>query len=332
VKLEVHTQAGALSTLAAEWRTLLAANKRHTFFATAEWTAVSWRAFGEGQELRLLTMRDGAELIGIVPLAVTTGGERKVARFASYLEVTDYQDIIARPGREHAVWQAAIEYVAQQRLSLDLHNIPAASPTMAFFNGLAQDPAYAVTTGIDDVCPIISPLPADFETYLAGLDKKDRHELRRKLRRLLGNADAGVDVTWEFGNLQQAMDDFVRLHRLSSADKEQFMTPSMVGFFNDLAGVCHEHGWLRLGFITVRGVPVSTIMAFEYGDWFGLYNSGYDPEYEYLSVGLLLKALAIEFAIKTGKTCYDFLQGSERYKYDLGGKDTQVCYVQCTHR
>ncbi len=75
---------------------------------------------------------------------------------------------------------------------------------------------------------------------------------------------------------------------------------------------------------------LSAIMAFEYGGWFGLYNSGYDPDYEYLSVGLLLKALAIEFAINTGKTCYDFLQGSERYKYDLGGKDTQVCYVQCT--
>lgn len=332
MELELHADAGALHTLAPEWRDLLAQSERHTIFSTPEWTAACWRAFGDGQALRVLALREAGRLVGIVPLSIAPAGERQVARFSSYLEVTDYQDIVARAGRERDVWQAAMAYITQQGWPLDLHNIPGASPTMAFFVELAQDPAYSVVTGIEDVCPLINPLPADFEAYLASLGKKDRHELRRKLRRLLGNADAGVAVTWEVDDLARAMDDFVRLHRLSSADKDQFMTPRMVGFFSDLARTCLEHGWLRLGFITVRGVPVSTIMAFEYGDWFGLYNSGYDPEYEYLSVGLLLKALAIEFAIKTGKTCYDFLQGSERYKYDLGGKDTQVCYVQCTHR
>jgi len=332
VTLEVHANPAAFDRLADEWRAVLQTNDRHTIFATPEWTAACWRAFGGDQELRLLTVRDGSSLMGIVPLAIAREGQRQIARFSSYLEVTDYQDIVARAGAEHAVWQEAMTFIAQQPWTLDLHNIPAASPTMSYFAGLAQQGAFAVTTGIDDVCPIISPLPGDFETYLASLDKKDRHELRRKLRRLLGNTDAAIAVSWEYADLDRAMADFVRLHKLSSADKEQFMTPRMEGFFTDLAHVCHERGWLRLGFITARGAPVSTIMAFEYGDWFGLYNSGYDPDYEFLSVGLLLKALAIEFAINTGKTCYDFLQGSERYKYDLGGRDTQVCYVQCTHQ
>jgi CelD/BcsL family acetyltransferase involved in cellulose biosynthesis len=51
-----------------------------------------------------------------------------------------------------------------------------------------------------------------------------------------------------------------------------------------------------------------------------------------LSAGLLLKALAIEYAIGRGLQCYDFLQGNERYKYDLGGKNTQVMQIRCQRR
>jgi CelD/BcsL family acetyltransferase involved in cellulose biosynthesis len=138
-----------------------------------------------------------------------------------------------------------------------------------------------------------------------------------------------MQITWQQDDLPQAMDDFIRLHKLSSLGKEQFMTPSMVGFFSNLAQECWQRGWLSLAFMTVQGLSVSALMAFEYGDTYYLYNSGYDPQYEEMSVGLLLKALAIENAIKTGKKTYDFLQGSERYKYDLGGKDTQVCHVRC---
>jgi CelD/BcsL family acetyltransferase involved in cellulose biosynthesis len=323
VKLEIHTDPAAFDVMAGEWTSLLTTAQHNSIFHTPQWMATCWKAFDRG-ELCLMTAREGSELVGVVPLAIEREGARQIARFASYLEVTDYQDIVARPGRELDVWRLAMAHIAAQPWQMDLHNIPAGSPTMAFFNELAQGDVWTVTTGVDDVCPIISPLPADFET--------DRHELRRKLRRLLGNSDAGIEVSWEFADLTQAMDDFVRLHKLSSADKEQFMTPRMVGFFDDLARMCSDHGWLRLGFITAQSQPVSTIMAFEYGDWFGLYNSGYDPAYEYLSVGLLLKALAVEYAIKAGKTCYDFLQGSERYKYDLGGKDTEVCFAQCARR
>jgi CelD/BcsL family acetyltransferase involved in cellulose biosynthesis len=40
-----------------------------------------------------------------------------------------------------------------------------------------------------------------------------------------------------------------------------------------------------------------------------------------LSVGLLNKALCIREAIEEGRRAFDFLRGSERYKYDLGGTD-----------
>lgn len=329
MKCDVYSDAASFGTLAEEWTKLLTAVPGHSIFATPEWTETCWRAFGEGHDLCLMTVRDGMDLVGVVPLSVAHEGERRVVRFLAYQEVTDYEDIVARPGLEDAVWQQALAYLSAQPWDLDLHNIPAASPTIDSLRRLGAASGYAVTVECEDVCPLIAPLPADFETYLDSLDKKARHELRRKLRRLTGDEDTGAEITWRRDDLVKAMDDFVRLHRLSSVDKDAFMTPSMIAFFNDVAQMCQQRGWLCLAFLSVHGVPVSTIMAFEYGQTFYLYNSGYDPDYEYMSAGLLLKALAIEHAIKSGMTCYDFLQGNERYKYDLGGKDTTVCRVQC---
>ena len=52
----------------------------------------------------------------------------------------------------------------------------------------------------EDVCPVITlPLPGEGEDgwglYLAGLDKKERHEIRRKLRRMEREApDAALRI------------------------------------------------------------------------------------------------------------------------------------------
>ncbi|MEE8347693.1 MAG: GNAT family N-acetyltransferase, partial [Dehalococcoidia bacterium] len=61
-----------------------------------------------------------------------------------------------------------------------------------------------------------------------------------------------------------------------------------------------------------------------------LYNSGYNPDYAYLSVGLLSKALALRKAIEEGRSRFDFLRGPEPYKYDLVARDVAV--YRCTVR
>ena len=55
-----------------------------------------------------------------------------------------------------------------------------------------------------------------------------------------------------------------------------------------------------------------------------MYNSGYDPEFSSFSVGLVSKAMCLQWAIEHGKSSVDFLRGNEAYKYDLGARDQQV--------
>jgi len=76
--------------------------------------------------------------------------------------------------------------------------------------------------------------------------------------------------------------------------------------------------------LTLDRVRVAAVLCFRAEEELLLYNSGYDPAYAGLSVGLLSKALALRRAIEEGRRRFDFLRGAEPYKYDLGAENLNV--------
>ena len=89
-------------------------------------------------------------------------------------------------------------------------------------------------------------------------------------------------------------------------------------------------GLLRFGALELDSVPVAMILYFDYNNCVYLYNSGYAPQYDSLSAGLLCKVLSIQESIQEGKKRYDFLKGNEAYKYHLGGREVPLCRCQIT--
>ncbi|MFW6174984.1 MAG: GNAT family N-acetyltransferase, partial [Chloroflexota bacterium] len=83
-------------------------------------------------------------------------------------------------------------------------------------------------------------------------------------------------------------------------------------------------GMCRLYFLELDGKRVATSICFVYHGRNFIYNSGYDPEYRHLSVGLLNHALCIQSSIDEGLEYFDFMRGDESYKYHLGGSDRAV--------
>ena len=164
------------------------------------------------------------------------------------------------------------------------------------------------------------------ESYLESLDKKQRHEIRRKLRRVERDVpDSRVRLSSGGPELPAEVDRFIDLHRKSTGDKEAFMTPDMQAFFHSIAQATAEAGWLRLSFLEFGDQTVASLFCFEYGNELLVYNSGYDPKlYPELSPGWVLLAQVIQQAIAQGLERVDFLQGDEDYKYRFGGIDTPV--------
>jgi CelD/BcsL family acetyltransferase involved in cellulose biosynthesis len=266
-------------------------------------------------------------------LSVPAPGER-VVRLIGGVAVTDYLDILAAPGDLEATWEAVFAYWADRRDDwdvLDLHSLPADSPSRAIVAHLAARYGWNSWTGIEETCPSVT-LPTDWESYLAGLDKKSRHELRRKLRKVEAATEA---LTWQVVNspaaLPATVEQFLALHRLSNAAKATFMDRRMTGFFRDLTTTMAGPGGLEVALLCWGDRPVAAYLSFVYGGRVYLYNSGYDPQYAEWSVGLVLLARRIGEAIAAGLTCFDFLRGDERYKYDLGGMDHFVHRVLVRH-
>jgi CelD/BcsL family acetyltransferase involved in cellulose biosynthesis len=184
---------------------------------------------------------------------------------------------------------------------------------------------------VEDVCPQLD-LPGDWEEYLASLDKKDRHELRRKLRKLSQGGEPELEVLTSAADVTAALDDFVRQHKSSRSDKETFMTEQMERFFRRVVPALAEEGAVEMIFLKLGGVRAACVLCFRTDGDILLYNSGYEPAYAGLSVGLLSKALALKRAIELGMKRFDFLRGAEPYKYDLGAKDLPVyrCVIRRT--
>jgi len=313
-----------LDSLAGEWQSLLEESGTPYPFLRPAWLRVWLRELGQPQDLLLFGIRDDERLIGVAPLLWQNGD----LLLAGDSEICDYCDVVSAPDMRRIVLESLLAEVRSRPWGrLVLWGIRADSPTLQSLSAVATEMGLWMSMEQETVCPRVS-LPATWEDYLLGLSKKDRHELRRKIRRL---GEAGSVTTYALSSppeIAAALPDFLRLHRISREDKAAFMTLDMERFFHSLCLELAAEGIVRLYFLELDSLRVAAILAFECGDEVLLYNSGFDPAYAAVSVGLVSKALALKQAIDDGKRCYDFLRGAEPYKYDLGARDLPV--FRCT--
>jgi hypothetical protein len=164
------------------------------------------------------------------------------------------------------------------------------------------------------------PLAGSFESYLQSLTKKQRHELLRKRRRAERLASSGLRISQGLADLEVFLD----LHRRSSPHKADFMHGSMEAFFRSLALSLDQQGMLWLVTLWDGSVPLASLFHIRFAGVVHLYNSGYAPEAAALAPGVVLLSHCIELSCASGFCEYDFLRGTERYKYDLGGRDRAV--------
>ena len=315
-------------SIAGEWECILPHTGANTIFITPWWQQLWWNRYGDDDsELEILSIRDGDTLLGIAPLM--TRGD--TLSFLGDTDLFDYHDFLVREGSEDAFYDTLWQHiVAMDWQKMELKSLRESSETLRRFPAFAQTSGWTATVTDEDVSPF-ADLDASWDGYVAGLRKKDRHELRRKLRRLNNGNEASQYAFDDPGEIADAMPEFFRLMRASRPDKDDFLTSDREQFFSELAQELSSREQFKLFFLEINDVRVASCICFDYNGSYLLYNSGYDPEYSSLSVGLLNKALCIQEAIESGKSKFDFLRGNERYKYNLGGTN-QTIHELVIHR
>lgn len=325
MKLDTHTEIRLFEVLKPEWNDLLERSPMNRIFSTWEWNSTWWEAYHPG-ELWVVTCRDDdGRLIGIAPWFID---EAKTVRAIGCEDVTDYVDVIVDQDHVEVVLDCFAQFLERCHSHYDmiqLCNIPEESPTYVHFASILEKHQFTAETEQQEVCPLIE-LPDDWEGYLNLLDKKQRHELRRKLRRAGGE---GQDMAWytvgSSHDLRAEMDKFLKLMAESDEEKREFLQNEQhVAFFNSFVPIAFEKGWLQLNILTVNDEPSAAYLNFDYHNEILVYNSGLSYDHASLSPGIILLAHNIRHAIENKYRVFNFLRGNETYKYRMGGQDTRL--------
>ena len=242
-------------------------------------------------------------------------------------DVCDFLDVIVAPGNEKPFFDALFNHLRQRGIQqLDLAAVRPDSVIFRYLAQTAQEPGYTVACQSVDATMVLD-LPASWDEYLLQLTSKQRHEVRRKFRRLEEAGRVGLVIVDDIDEVDNAMDTFLALFKQNREDKARFMSTNMASYFHSLAAEMAAAGILKLFFLTLDDTVVAAVMCFDYDSTFFLYNNGYDLQYRSLSVGMLSKLLTLKEGIRQGKKKYDFLKGTEGYKHRLGG--VQVPLHRC---
>ena len=337
MKLTIHNTFPE-PTFMPNWNALLAESMTDVPFLRYEYLAAWWQTLGGGEwkdaALSLVTAHEADRLIGIAPLFRTTNRDGLPAlMLLGSIEISDYLDLIVRKEDISRFLGGVLDELASQPPDawsvLDWYNLPDTSPTLAALKEESAKRGWTYTEEVYKPTPSI-PLPGDWETYLSGIDKKQRHEIRRKMRRA---EESDQKVRWYIVDDEQQLDSEVDAFLALMAndpEKAAFLTETMRAQMRATAHTAFREGYLQLAFMEVFGQKAAGYFNLDYGNKIWVYNSGLDRKFMELSPGWVLLGYLLQWANEHKRTEFDFMRGDEDYKYKFGGQNRHVMRVKVT--
>jgi CelD/BcsL family acetyltransferase involved in cellulose biosynthesis len=247
----------------------------------------------------------------------------------------DYATILAAPEDVPAVADVMATTLAAQReqwdvidlrrLRADDQALPALESTL---RAAAAQNGWRFKHEQEDVCPVVTVRGDTWDEYLATLDKSDRHEIRRKMRRAATVGDLSIEIS---PPTRDAIEDFIRLHTLRFGERGLFpdneggdRSRRFVHRLAELELAEPDGGLLHVARVRCGQRLIFVALAFDDGHTCYLYNAGMDPEASMTSPGVTGAALYIKDRIEAGRRRFDFLRGDEKYKYEWGAVDEPI--------
>lgn len=312
------------------WTDLLARDPNRQVFAYPQWNKAWWKEFGEGKDLFLMIMSRGDDAVAVLPLYRRVEDGRKLLRFVGGINLTDYLGPICALEDRERVADSLVEWLASTDAEWDVfdaHNMPVPLGFADHLVERADAKGFSFSLDQEETSAVL-PLPHDWDAYLAALRSKERHELRRKRRRLEHEHPDATLRTATPETFDVDFATFVEMHRGAEGHKGHFMRPEIATFFRRLADAFMPLDWVRLDLLEIGGRPIASTFGFQIERKFYLYNSAYEPDAARLSPGLVLVSELVKSSIENGLELFDFLRGPERYKYELGGQAVPLNHLQ----
>ena len=328
LRLEIVTDASAFRDMKEEWNALLSESPRKSVFLSWEWLYTWWQHYGDHgvkKKLSIVILRaEDGTVHAIFPfyrIKKRVMGVWKldlVCFIGTGYESSEYLDAIYRPELADDAFERVFDAVANSgadgfflsdlledaTLMIRLQKWSEAGNTEAFIRFWKR-------------CPYL-PLAQDYEQVVAGLSKNMRYNLRRRTR----NIGKAGDVT--FRTIQNRKEAVRAIHHLYDLHRKRWDVKEGTSKFDDsyrekfhekVVQEMLEGGYLRFYFLDIDGQPAASLYCFYYAGHVYYYQAGLDPRWEKQSAGLVIMGKAIEASVAEGAREFDFLRGTEAYKF-----------------
>lgn len=291
---------GGLDGVRCAWSALEA--HADNIFLTWHWVSVAWRHFHERRTLSIHVVHDASgQLTAVWPLFFERRGVLRLARFVGG-EVADELGPVCGPAHIGALADAVALIGADALVAERLVIAPGALGSDALL--LGQEPS-----------PVISvPNQRGWEGYLRQRSPNFRQQVRRRERRLQREGIT-FRLSQDPERLPRDMDALIRLHRIRWGSSSRTFAGAREAFHREFAALALDLGWLRLWLAELRGCPIAAWYGFRFNDVDYFYQSGRDPRWDRLGIGVGLLEHTIRQAFLDGVREYRLLRGGEAYKY-----------------
>lgn len=322
------------SNLQEQWDMLLDQSINDVPFLRYGYLENWWRTRGGGEwtneaQIAIISAHQKNSLVGIAPFFIFQENKKTSLYFLGSKEICDYLDFIVKPVDLESFIHELINFITGPTFphwdQMILHNLMQTSPTVTALEKAAKQNSWRFTTECVKQSPFIL-LPGNWDDYLTSIDKKQRHEIRRKMRR----AEENTDLTWYFAKNESSLDEeieaFLQLMSLD-VEKTKFLTAPMCEQMRLTMQWAFKEKILQLSFLEIQKQKAAGYFCFNYKNKLLVYNSGFDPRFSEFSPGWVLLGNLLRWSNENRITEFDFMRGNEEYKYRFGAKDR---FVICT--
>ena len=301
-------------------------NRDNIFFNFFDLKKIWWETFQNNQK-RLFIVANSEKSI-IAPLIEENG----LITFVGDKDLFDYQDFIFKQDISLEFLEDFLGYCFNNlnAKTIKFESIQEISPTLKILKELKINSELSINISYEDVAPFIN-LPQSWEQFLSSLNKKNRHEIKRKLLRFENEANTETLVISDKKNVIPVLNDLIELMK-QDEKKRIFFTEGREYFFSKIVKLFSEKDLLRIIITKVDNVISAGSINFNNGYSNLLYNSGYNFDHKSLSIGLVNHIENIKICIDNGIKVFDFLRGGEDYKYRLGASDKKIYTIEITNK
>ena len=283
--------------LAAEWQTLAGRAAECNCFAEPWFFAAGLRHLGSQAGVRLLEVRDGADLIGVLPLHVGRDyGRIRVSHVRNWKHHHDFLGVpLIRAGAERAFWDAAIRHLDAAPWAPGFLHLNGLVENGSVHRGLAEAAVAlgreAATVHRHERALLAGPLSAEayYETHIR---KKKRKELKRLRNRLEELGPVTVRRLDAAEPLAPWADAFLALERegwKGRAGSALANAPRTEHFFRDALCGARRAGRLDFLRIDLGPDPVAMLVNFVCGPGGFSFKIAFDERFARFSPGVLIE-------------------------------------------